>query len=261
MSTLVAKSTKPSLGSHLKKQNVFFYFSAITSVLLILMLFVPWIIVPAKDAGIHWTFELLFGFIPSLRSSIPAFLLENNAVSMFDLLVESSNIHTILIRLPDLIGTFISNIPVHGIGAVGKLFTAVWALITSIDLLVFLTPVFLGIIIVHVLYLLSIFRPQSDDVFYPGTVTVLLAGITLFLLLFGSDLIFKVVVNANLVNEMTTVLVDGVETEKEIVNNTFTKFLGLNYWTPVPYVWFVLTLIQKWLFAKLAHKKEVISYV
>ncbi len=242
MSTLVAKSSG-SFGAHMKKQNVFFYFSALTSVALIALMFVPWIIIPSSQAGQHWLVELVTGFAPSLRGSLPAFLTENNAVSMWDLLIESINIPAMVNRIPTIFGEFTSGIGTLGLfPAIGKLFKSVWGLIASVELLVFLIPVFAGIIVVHIMYLRSIFRPETDP-FFPGTVTVLLAGIMMFLFLFGSDLIFSTTLKADLTG-----------------SDLPWTLLGLHFWTPVPYIWFGLTLLQKWLFAKLAHKKKVISY-
>lgn len=170
MSTMAAKKSGGALSAHLKKQNIFFYLSALSSVAIIALMFVPW-------------------------------LSEPKAASLLTLLMDCSR---------------------------------------STEVLIFMIPIMLGVIIVHGLYLFSLFRPDQDPM-YAGTVSVLLAGLMIFMLLFSSDVAYN--------------LISGAE-----YTSNFIKFLGADKWTWIPVIWFVITLLQKLLFTRLAHKKEVISY-
>ena len=171
MSTL-AKSSGGTFGAHLKKQNLWFYLSALSSVAVIALMFVPWITEP-------------------------------KSASLLTLLTSAK-------RAPEL--------------------------------LIFMIPVMLGIVIVHGLYLYSIMKPDGEPLFM-GTVTVLLAGLMLFLFVFATDLAYSAITVTN-----------------KVYTDKFFEFLGIDHWTWMPVIWFVITLVQKLLFAKLAHKKEVISY-
>lgn len=194
----MSKNSSVSLGAHLKKQNVFFYLSAVTSVLIIALLFVPWVVAPEK-------------------------------ASILTLIIEC------------------------------------WK---NTDLMIFMLPVVGGIILTHVLYLISLFRPGQDPM-YLGTVSVLLAGILIFLMIFATDVAFST-----------------ISVAKGNYTDSFMVFLGADKWlnTPLdtwlagtkipegvvlfldrlfslPVLWFCLALIQKAWFTRIAHKKEVISYV
>ncbi len=161
-----------ALSAHLKKQNIFFWLSALCSVAIIALMFLPWLDTP-----------------------------------------KSASILTMLI---DTIGKF--------------------------ELMFFLIPVFLGVIIVHVLYLVTMMMPGRDET-YLGTVSVLLAGIMILLFLFASDIAYSAIT-----------VTDKVYTDK------FLEFIGADTWTWTPVIWFVLTLVQKLLLTRFAHKKVVISY-
>ncbi len=171
MSTVAANSSA-SLGAHLKKQNIWFYLSAISSVAIIALMFIPWITEP-------------------------------KAASLLTMLLDCKR---------------------HS------------------EILIFMIPVMLGIIVVHGLYLFSIMRPDGEPMFM-GTVTVLLAGLMLFLFVFATDLAYSAITVTN-----------------KVYTSKFLEFLGIDHWNLVPVIWFVITLVQKLLFAKLAHKKVVISY-
>lgn len=168
------KPAGPTLGEHLKHQNVFFYISAICSVVLIALLFLPW--VKATEAGVT----------PK---------------------TDNASILTLILKCQK-----------------------------NVDLLIFLIPVTLGFIGTQVAYLISLFRP-GHDAFYPGTAIVLLAGIEIFLFVFATDSAYKLIT-------------DGDATLD------FFHFIGSSQWTWIPTIWFVLTLLQKLLFVKLAHKKK-----
>ncbi|MBE6763226.1 MAG: hypothetical protein E7553_02560 [Ruminococcaceae bacterium] len=161
-----------AIGSHLKKQNIWFYLSALSSVAIIALMFVPWITEP-------------------------------KAASLLTLILDSTR---------------------------------------HVELLVFMIPVMLGIIIVHALYLFSIFRPDGEPIF-PATLTMLFAGLMLFLFVFATDMAYSAITVTN-----------------KIYTTSFLEFLGIDHWNWVPLIWFVITLLQGLLFGKLAHKKPVISY-
>ena len=168
----MSTAAKPALGAHLKKQNIWFYLSALSSVATIVLMFLPWINEP-KNA------------------------------SLLTLLLDC------------------------------KRYT---------EILIFMIPVMLGIIFVHGLYLYSIMRPDGE-VMFMGTVTVLLAGLMLFLFVFATDLAYSAITVTN-----------------KVYTDKFIEFLGIDHWNWMPLIWFVISLLQKLLFAKLAHKKVVISY-
>ncbi len=191
--------TNGTLGAHLKKQNIFFYLSAITSVVIIAMMFIPWMVEPTS-------------------------------ASLLDLLLKCFK---------------------------------------NTDLMIFMIPVSLGIIFVHVMYLISLFRPGHDPK-YMGTVSVLLSGIMMFLFIFATDIGYA-----------------NISVETGNYTDSFMVFIGADRWlnTPldllttvlpqswhdfiifldrlisVPFIWFLLSIIQKAWFTPIAHKKEVISYV
>ncbi len=194
----MSKNSSVSLGAHLKKQNVFFYLSAVTSVIILALMFVPWVKEP-----------------------------------------QSASILTLIIEC--------------------------WK---NKDLMIFMLPVVGGIFLTHILYLVSLFRPGQDPM-YLGTVSVLLAGILLFLFIFATDIAFHT-----------------ISVAKGNYTDSFMIFIGADKWvnTPLdiwlantgiregivlffdrlfsmPVLWFVLTLVQKVWFTRIAHKKEVISYV
>ena len=168
------KNAGPSLGDHLKKQNIFFYISALCSVALIALLFLPWIAADAEG--------------------------KREATSILGIILKSTK---------------------------------------NIELLVFLIPLTLGIIGTHIAYLISLLRP-GHDAFYPGTAMILMAGVELFLIVFATDSVFQLITSAE-------------DTDR------FLSFIGASEWTWIPVIWFVLALLQKWLFAKLAHKKKKTS--
>ncbi len=161
--------------AHLKKQNVFFYISALLSVAIMALMFLPWISEPKGASLLTIVLDCLAGPKP------------------------------------------------------------------KIDLLVFLIPLMLGVLLTHILYLVSIFTPDKDPV-YSSTVSLLLIGLTIFIFLFGSDMAYSLIT-----------VTDKVYTDK------FLEFIGADHWTWVPVIWFVLALVQSFI-TKLAHKKEVISY-
>ena len=168
----MSTAAKPALGAHLKKQNIWFYLSALSSVATIVLMFLPWINEP-KNA------------------------------SLLTLLMDCKR---------------------HN------------------EILIFMIPVMLGIIVVHGLYLFSIMRPDGEPMFM-GTVTVLLAGLMLFLFVFSTDLAYSAITVTN-----------------KVYTDKFMEFLGIDHWNWMPLIWFVISLVQKLIFAKLAHKKVVISY-
>ncbi len=172
MSTVTA-SAGVSFGAHLKKQNIFFYLSALSSVAIIALMFVPWITEP-------------------------------KSASLLTLLLDCKK---------------------------------------STELLFFMIPVMLGVVITHVLYLVTMLRPDGEAKFM-GTVTVLLAGLMIILVLFATDIGYQAIQVAG-ANDASDDLL---------------AFFGMDHWTIVPLIWFVLTLLQKLVFAKIAHKKKVISY-
>lgn len=121
-----------------------------------------------------------------------------------------------------------------------SLFSLIFEAKRATDLKIFLIPTILGVIVTHVIYLVTMFKPDGEATFL-GTVTVLLMGISFFLFLFATDIAYRVV------------------TAGEPTANALT-FLGIDKWTVIPLIWLVLTLLQKLWFAPVAHKKEVISY-
>ncbi len=131
--------------------------------------------------------------------------------------------------LPDFILQCINEYKLSGVG--------------SMDALIFLIPLALGIIGVHVFYIISALRPNHDFTF-PGTVTVLLAGIMFIVFVLTTDIGYHMLTVSN----------------KEYTDN-FLVFIGADRWTWVPVTWFLISLVQKLIFARFAHKKEVISYV
>lgn len=161
--------------AHLKKQNVFFYISALLSVAIMALMFVPWISEPK-----------------------PASLL-------------TIVLDCLLVPQP------------------------------AIDLLVFLIPLMVGVLLIHIMYLITMFMPDKDPS-YSSTVSLLLVGLTIFIFLFGTDIAYSAIT-----------VTDKVYTDKFLV------FIGADHWTWVPVIWFVLAAAQA-IITKFAHKKEVISY-
>ncbi len=161
--------------AHLKKQNVFFYISALLSVAIMALMFLPWINEP-------------------------------KGASLLTIVIDCLNVPK-----------------------------------PEIDTLIFLIPLMLGTLIVHVMYLVSIFTPDKDPV-YSSTVSLLLVGLTIFIFLFGTDVAYSAITVTN-----------------KVYTDSFIEFIGADHWTWVPVIWFVLALVQSFT-TKLAHKKEVISY-
>ena len=194
----MSNNSSASLGAHLKKQNVFFYLSAITSVAIIALMFVPWIVTPEK-------------------------------ASILDLIMQC------------------------------------WK---NTDLMIFMLPVVGGIILTHVLYLVSLFRPGHDPQYY-GTVTVLLAGILFFLFIFATDVGYSTISVAK--GNYTTSFMEfiGAHTWLNTPLDTWLANTGIregiilffDRFFSLPVLWFFLAIIQKAWFTRVAHKKEVISYV
>ena len=190
-------NAKGALGAHLKKQNVFFYLSAISSVVIIAMLFVPWLVDPVNASPL----ELLI-----------------------------------------------------------KCFK-------NTDLMIFMIPVTLGIVIVHGMYLFSLFRPGQDPM-YMGTVSVLLAGILMFLFIFATDIGYaNISVETGNYTDSFMVFIGADRWLNTPLDTALMKFLPeswallIDRLISVPVLWFFLTILQKVWFTPIAHKKEVISYV
>ncbi len=186
-----------SLGAHLKKQNVFFYLSAVTSVLIIALMFVPWIVEPEK-------------------------------ASILDLIMQCWK-HT--------------------------------------DLMIFMLPVVGGILLVHVLYLVSLFRPGHDPQYY-GTVSVLLSALLFFLFIFATDMGYSTISVAKGNYTDSFMVFIGAQNWLNTPLDTWLANTGIregivlfvDRFLSLPVLWLALAAIQT-LFAKVAHKKEVISYV
>ncbi len=117
--------------------------------------------------------------------------------------------------------------------------------VQNVNLLIFMVPITLIFVGIHVVYLVSILRPGHDPI-YLGTVSILLAGLSIFMLVFATDTAYDVVATAQSTDLMGW--------------HGFLTLTGASTWTPVPIVWLVLTLLQKWVFVKFAHPKQVISY-
>jgi len=115
---------------------------------------------------------------------------------------------------------------------------------SAMSLLIFLVPLGLGIIGVHVFYIIQALRP-GRDVTFPGTVSVLLSGIMFIIFVLGADVAYNLI----------------TVTREEQYTDSFIQFLAIDKWTWLPIIWFVISLLQKWIFARIAHKKEVVSYV
>ncbi len=177
---IVKEKKGPSLREHLRGQNVFFYLSAFASLLLIVLLFFPWI---QAD--------------PSAK---------RESASLLGVILQCTR---------------------------------------NVDLLIFMIPTALIFIGIHVTYLVSLLRPGHDPI-YSGTVSILLSGLTIFFLVFASDSAFQVV---------------SLATEEQLSGwSGFLVLTGASIWTPVPVIWFLLALVQKWFLVKFAHPKEVIAY-
>lgn len=161
--------------AHLKKQNVFFYISALISVAIMALMFVPWITEP-------------------------------KSASLLTILLDC-----MLVPKP------------------------------QIDLLVFMIPLMLGVLLIHIMYLVTIFMPDRDPIYSP-TVSLLLVGLMIFVFVFGTDIAYSAITVTN-----------------KVYTDEFLVFIGADHWTWIPVIWFVLALVQSFI-TKFAHKKEVISY-
>lgn len=177
------------MKDHLKKQNACFYISALLSVAIMALMFLPWLVQP-------------------------------KSASLLTIVLDSVS-------------------PV-----------------VELDLLLFLIPLMLGVLVMHIVYLISIFRPGEDPVYSP-TVSLLLVGVTLIVFLLATDITY-----------------DLISVTDKVYTNDFLVFLGVfegvkgpdGYeikgdpnWTLMPVIWLVLAVAQA-VIAKFAHKKEVISY-
>ncbi len=186
-----------TLGAHLKKQNAFFYLSAISSIVIVAMMFIPWMVAPVN-------------------------------ASPLDLLIKCFK---------------------------------------NTDLMIFMIPVMLGIVLVHVVYLISLFRPGQDPIYF-GTVSVLLSGIMMFLFIFATDIGYSnISVETGNYTDSFMVFIGADRWLNTPLDTLLIKFLPEG-WTlfidrliSVPVLWFFLSILQKAWFTPIAHKKEVISYV
>ncbi|MBQ3069672.1 MAG: hypothetical protein IJD01_06980 [Clostridia bacterium] len=105
----------------------------------------------------------------------------------------------------------------------------------NIDVLIFLIPLALGVIIVHGMYIASFFRPDHTP-YFAGTPAMLIVGVTLFVFILAGDAAFSLVVKAP-------------------DPSSFLSFLGIDRWTWVPLTWFLIAIVQKMILVRFAHKK------
>ncbi len=107
--------------------------------------------------------------------------------------------------------------------------------VKNVDLLIFLIPLAIGVLIVHGMYLVSFFRPGHTP-FFAGTPAMLIVGVMIFVFLLAGDAAFSLV-------------------SKAADPTSFFSFLGIDRWTWVPPTWFVIGFVQKAIFVRFAHKK------
>lgn len=106
----------------------------------------------------------------------------------------------------------------------------------NIDLLIFLIPLAIGVVIVHGIYIASFFRPGHTP-YFAGTPAMLLVGVMIFVFLLAGDAAFSLVTKA-------------------ADPTNFFSFLGIDTWTWVPVTWFLIGFVQKIILVRFAHKKN-----
>jgi len=107
-----------------------------------------------------------------------------------------------------------------------------------LDWLIFMIPIFLVLVVVQVMYVVSLFRKDRDPVF-PGTVALLVAGLFMLVFLFGISIMYD------------TVTLQLYETASQ----DFLGMIDYQNWTWVPITWFLIAIVQKVVFFRLADKR------
>ncbi len=248
---MTAKKPQSPLASHLKQHNVFAWISAVCSVLMIVLMFLPWLSIPTEQLTAEQTITnaLIRNFDVDVAKKL------NDETTFEELDVDPADVVKFLekqksdffFNVPeDMKAEFPKNIVAiadmakvydvehYPVSLIPGLFTAN---MKNIDLMIFLIPLLVGVVIVHVLYLISLFRPGHDP-FYAGTVAMLLVGITIFVFLFAGDAAFSLV-------------------SKSTDPESFTSFSGISKWTWVPFTWFLIGFVQKLVLVRFAHPKKV----
>lgn len=249
---MTAKKPQSPLAAHLKSHNLFVWISAVCSVLMIVLMFLPWLSIPTEQLTAEQTIKnvLIRNFDVDVAKK-----LESETAFEEDLGIDPADVVKFLEKQKS---DFFFNVPedmkaefpqnLVTISDMAKVYDVKHYSVTlipdllmdtlkNVDLMIFLIPLLLGVVVVHVLYLISLFRP-GHDAFYAGTVAMLLVGITVFVFLFAGDAAFSLV---------------SKSTEPE----SFASFSGISKWTWVPFVWFLIGFVQKLVLIRFAHPKKV----